>query len=208
MDGRGADGQASALCLLPPAAIRQGLADVGFVEGDNLTIEYRYGEGANEARLADLAKELVDLGVEVIVTAGSASIRPAMAATTTIPIVMVADNADPVSVGYVASLARPGGNVTGLTGLSPEVTAKRMELLKEAVPGMTRVAVMRNPDSPDRETLRAETETAANVLGLQLQALDVRGPQDIEGAFQAASSGGRRGSSCSGTRLRTRTARG
>jgi putative ABC transport system substrate-binding protein len=168
------------------AAIREGLRDLGYVEGDNVAIEYRYGEGANESRLVDLAKELVDSSVDLIITAGSACIRPAMTATTIIPIVMVADNADPVSVGYVASLARPGGNVTGLTGLSPEVTAKRMELLREAVPGMTRVAVLRNPDSPDRETLRSETETAARTLGLQLQALDLRRPEDIDGAFRIA----------------------
>ena len=168
------------------AAIREGLRDRGYVDGENLTIEYRYGEGASESRLVDLAKELVEARVDLIVTAGSACIRPAMTATTTIPIVMVADNADPVSVGYIASLAHPGGNVTGLTGLSPEVTAKRMELLREAVPGMSRVAVLRNPDSPDRETLRSETEAAATALGLQLQALDVRRPEEIDGAFQAA----------------------
>ena len=168
------------------AAIRAGLRDAGYVEGATVTMDYRYGEGANEAGLLDLARSLVAAPVDLIVTAGSACIRPAMAATTTIPIVMVADNADPVSVGYVASLAHPGGNVTGLTGLSPEVTAKRMELLKEVVPGMTRVAVLRNPDSPDRDTLRAETDAAANALGLQLQALDVRRTVDIERAFLAA----------------------
>ena len=168
------------------AAIRAGLRDVGYVEGEAFTMEYRYGEGANEAALVDLARSLVEPPVDLLVTAGSACIRPAITATSTIPIVMVADNADPVSVGYVASLARPGGNVTGLTGLSPEVTAKRMELLKAAVSGMTRVAVLRNPDSPDRDTLRAETEAAAGALGLQLQALDVRRPVDIERAFLAA----------------------
>ncbi len=167
-------------------AVRAGLRDAGYIEGGNIAVEYRYGEGANESRLIDLARELVGARVDVIITAGSACIRPAMMATTSLPIVMVADNADPVSVGYVASLARPGGNVTGLTGLSPEVTAKRMELLKEAVPGMTRVAVLRNPDSPDRDTLRADTEAAASALGLQLQALDVRRTEEIDEAFQAA----------------------
>jgi putative tryptophan/tyrosine transport system substrate-binding protein len=168
------------------AAIRAGLRDVGYVEGEAFTMEYRYGEGANEAGLVDLARSLVEAPVDLIVTAGSACIRPAMTATATIPIVMVADNADPVSVGYVASLAHPGGNVTGLTGLSPEVTAKRMELLKAAVPGITRVAVLRNPDSPDRDTLRAETEAAARALGLDLQPLDVRRADEIERAFQGA----------------------
>jgi putative ABC transport system substrate-binding protein len=171
------------------AAIRAGLHDVGYIEGETLTMEYRYGDGANEAGLVDLARSLVDARVDLIVTAGSACIRPAMTATTTIPIVMVADNADPVSVGYVASLAHPGGNVTGLTGLSPEVTAKRLELLKEVVPSMTRVAVLRNPDSPDRDTLRAETEAAASALGVQLQALDIRKPEDIDRAFVAAVEG-------------------
>jgi putative ABC transport system substrate-binding protein len=129
---------------------------------------------------------LVRLGVDLIVTGGSASIGPAKRATMTIPIVMVADNADPVEAGYVASYAQPGGNVTGLTGLSPDVTAKRMEFLKEAVPGMSRVAVLRNPTSPDRQTLWSETTTAARALGLQLQALDITGPSQLDSLFGAA----------------------
>jgi putative ABC transport system substrate-binding protein len=165
-------------------AIREGLRDLGYIEGRHIAIERR--DAASEGDLPALAAELVRLGVDVIVTAGSASIRPAMGATTTIPIVMVADNADPVAVGYVASYARPGRNVTGLTGLSPDVTAKRMELLKEAVPGMSRVAVLRNPASPDRQTLWSETITAARALGLQLQALDLAAPDQLEGLFQAA----------------------
>jgi len=122
----------------------------------------------------------------VIVTGGSASIGPAKRATMTIPIVMVADNADPVVAGYVASYAQPGGNVTGLTGLSPDVTAKRMEFLKEAVTGMSRVAVLRNPTSPDRQTLWSETTTAAHALGLQLQALDITDPSQLDNLFDAA----------------------
>ena len=165
-------------------AIRQGLRALGYVEGHNIAIEHR--EAKTEADLSALAAELVRLGVDVIVTAGSASIRPAMQATTTIPIVMVADNADPVDAGYVTSYARPGGNVTGLTGLSPDVTAKRMQLLKEAVPGMSRVAVLRNPASPDRETLWSETSTAARAVGLQLHALDVTNPDQLESLFEAA----------------------
>jgi putative ABC transport system substrate-binding protein len=166
------------------AAIRQGLQALGYVEGRNITIEHRFAP--TEADLPVLATELVSLGVDVIVTGGSASIRPAMQATGTIPIVMVADNADPVAVGYVTSYAHPGGNVTGLTGLSPDVTAKRMELLKEAVPGMARVAVLRNPASPDRQTLWSETTTAAHALGLQLQALDVTNPGQLDSLFGAA----------------------
>jgi putative ABC transport system substrate-binding protein len=165
-------------------AIRQGLRDLGYIEGRDIAIERR--DATSEGDLRALAAELVHLSVDVIVTAGSASIRPAMEATTTIPIVMVADNADPVAVGYVASYARPGRNVTGLTGLSPDVTAKRMELLKEAVPGMSRVAVLRNPTSPDRQTLWSETTTAARALGLQLQALDLAASSQLEGLFQAA----------------------
>ena len=165
-------------------AIRQGLQALGYVEGRNIAIEHR--AAATEAELPVLAAELVRLGVDVIVTGGSASIRPAMQATMTIPIVMVADNADPVAVGYVTSYAHPGGNVTGLTGLSPDVTAKRMELLKEAVPGMSRVAVLRNPASPDRETLWSETSTAARAAGLQLHALDVTNPDQLESLFEAA----------------------
>jgi putative tryptophan/tyrosine transport system substrate-binding protein len=165
-------------------AVRQGLRALGYVEGQNVTIERR--DATVEAELPTLATELVRLGVDVIVTGGSASIRPAMEATRTIPIVMVADNADPVVAGYVTSYAHPGGNVTGLTGLSPDVTAKRMELLKEAVPGMSRVAVLRNPASPDRETLWSETTAAARSLGLQLQALDVTSPGQLESLFEAA----------------------
>ena len=165
-------------------AVRQGLRALGYVEGQSITIEHRYA--TVEAELPTLATELVRLGVDVIVTGGSASIRPAMQATRTIPIVMVADNADPVVAGYVTSYAHPGGNVTGLTGLSPDVTAKRMELLKETVPGMTRVAVLRNPASPDRETLWSETTAAARSLGLQLQALDVTSPGQLESLFEAA----------------------
>jgi putative tryptophan/tyrosine transport system substrate-binding protein len=165
-------------------AIRQGLRALGYVEGRNVAIESLYAK--TEADLPALAAKLVRLGVDVIVTGGSASIRPTMQVTTTIPIVMVADNADPVDAGYVTSYARPGGNVTGLTGLSPDVTAKRMELLKEAVPGMSRVAVLRNPASPDRQTLWSETAAAARALGLQLQALDLTNPDQLKSLFEAA----------------------
>ena len=165
-------------------AIRQGLLAVGYVEGRTIAFERRVAK--TEADLPGLAAELVRLNVDVIVTAGSASIRPSMQATTTIPIVMVADNADPVVSGYVMSYARPGGNVTGLTGLSPDVTAKRMELLKEVVPGMSRVAVLRNPASPDRETLWSETTAAARALGVQLHAMEVASKSQLDGLFQTA----------------------
>jgi putative ABC transport system substrate-binding protein len=165
-------------------AIRQGLRVLGYVEGQNIAIEHRYAKA--EADLPALAAELVRLDVDLIVTGGSASIRPAKRATMTIPIVMVADNADPVEAGYVASYSQPGGNVTGLTGLSPDVTAKRMEFLKEAVPGMSRVSVLRNPTSPDRQTLWSETTTAARALGLQLHALDITNAGQLDSLFEAA----------------------
>jgi len=165
-------------------AIRRGLLDLGYIEGRTVIIEHRYAH--TETQLPDLAAELVRLKPDVIITGGSAAIRPVQRATETIPVVMVADNADPVVAGYVTSYAQPGGNVTGLTGLSPEVTAKRMELLNEAVPRMARVAVLRNPTSPGRETLWAETTVAAHALGLQLQPLDITEGSQIERLFEAA----------------------
>jgi putative ABC transport system substrate-binding protein len=168
------------------AALQEGLRELGYVEGKNLAVETRYGDGRQE-RGPELAAELVALNPDVLVTMTSGSIRPAMRATSTIPIVMVADNADPVAVGYVASLAHPGGNVTGLTGLTAETTQKRLQLLQEAVLGLSRVGVLHNPDSADREVLRSETEAAARVLGLQIQPLEARRPDELEGAFETAS---------------------
>jgi ABC-type uncharacterized transport system substrate-binding protein len=121
-------------------AFRQGLRELGYVEGKNIVIEYRYAEGKLD-RLSALAVELVRLGVDVIVLAGPASIRPAKEATSTIPIVM-ANDADPVGSGVVASLARPGGNITGLSNLAPEISGKRLELLKEIVPRLLRLAIL------------------------------------------------------------------
>lgn len=175
--------------LAPPTmrvdAVLEGLRELGYVEGQHVAFEYRYANGA-EARLPELASELVALGPQVIVTINSAAIRPAMNATKTIPIVMVADNADPVAVGYIASLARPGGNVTGVAGLSPAVTQKRLQLLKETVPGLARVGMMRNPASQDRDTLWSETEAAARTLGLELLALDVRTADELDAVFALA----------------------
>src|SRR6266705_2114851 len=121
-------------------AFRQGLRELGYVEGKNIVIEYRWAEGKTE-RLPDLAAELVRLKVDIIVTAGAAVTRPAKEATSTIPIVMSFDN-DPVGSGFVASLARPGGNITGLSTLAPELSGKQLELLKETVPKLSRVAVL------------------------------------------------------------------
>ena len=164
-------------------AIRRGLADLGHVDQRTIAIEYRHA--SSERQLPDVAADLVRLKPDVIVTAGSAAIRPVQQATSTIPIVMVADNDDPVAAGYVATYAHPGGNVTGLTGLSPEVTAKRLELLKQAVPAMTRVGVLRNPMSPGRETLWNETSTAARAVGLELRALDVTGADQLDRVVEA-----------------------
>jgi putative tryptophan/tyrosine transport system substrate-binding protein len=165
-------------------AFRQGLRDLGYVEGKNIVIEYRWAEGKSE-RLPDLAADLVRLKVDIIVTAGPAAIRPAKEATSTIPIVMSFDN-DPVGSGFVASLARPGGNITGLSALFPELSGKRVELLKEVVPQLSRMAAFGTSNQPGTDQTLRETERAAAVLGVQLQFLEIRDPKDVETAFQAA----------------------
>jgi putative ABC transport system substrate-binding protein len=169
------------------AAINQGLRKLGYIEGQNITIEYRYAEGKFE-RLPVLAAELVRLNVDVIVTGGSTATRAAKEATSTVPIVMTQDN-DPVASGFVASLARPGGNVTGLSTLRPEISGKRLELLKEIVPGLSRVGVLGASDNPGNAQALKEVELAAGVLKVQLQYLDIRSPKDIEPAFQEARKG-------------------
>jgi len=166
---------------------RQGLRDLGYVEGKNIVIEWRYAEGKLN-RLPSLANELVSLKVDVIVSGGPAVTRAAKEATSTIPIVMGFDN-DPVGSGFVASLARPGGNITGLSNFAPEMSGKRLELLKEIVPKLSRVAVLGESTQPGNAQILKETELAAGTFGVQLQSLDVRGPKDIETAFQAASKG-------------------
>jgi ABC-type uncharacterized transport system substrate-binding protein len=163
-------------------AFRQGLRDLGYVEGKNIAIEYRFAEG-KEDRLRELAAELVRLKVDIIVAAASAA--AAKDATKTIPIVFAAA-ADPVASGIVASLAQPGGNVTGLTILAPELTGKRLELLKEAFPRVTRVAFLRNPTGINSPIVWKEAEAASQSLGLQLQSLEVRSLDDFERAFEAA----------------------
>ena len=168
-------------------AFRQGLRELGYVEGKNIVIEWRYAEGKLD-RLPALAAELVRLKVDVIVTGGSGSTRAAKEATNTIPIVMTQDH-DPVGNGFVASLARPGGNITGLSTLSPELSGKRLELLKEIVPKLSRVAVLGTSTNPGNAQALRETELAAGAFGVKLQYLDVRGPKDIETAFRAASKG-------------------
>jgi len=166
---------------------RQRLRELGYVEGKNIVIEYRWAEGKLD-RFPALAAELVRLKVDVIVTWGPTATLSAKEATNTIPIVM-ANDADPVASGVVASLARPGGNITGFSTLSPELSGKRLELLKEIVPKLSRVAVLGASTSTSSALALRETELAAGALGVQLQFLDVQTPNDIEIAFRAASKG-------------------
>src|SRR6266542_1030679 len=168
-------------------AFRDGLRELGYVEGKSIVIEWRYAEGKPD-RLPALAAELVRFKVDVIVTAGPASTRPAKEATSAIPIVMGFDN-DPVGSGVVASLARPGGNVTGLSTLAPEISGKQLELLKEIVPRLSRVAVLGTSTEPGNAQALREVELAAKAFGVQLQHLDVRDSKDIETAFRAATKG-------------------
>jgi putative ABC transport system substrate-binding protein len=160
---------------------------LGYVEGKNIAIEYRYTEGELD-RLPDLAAELVRLNVDVIVTAAISSVRAAKKATATIPIVF-ASVGDAVDSGLVSSLARPGGNATGLTFLAPELDGKRLELLKEAFPKVTRVAFLWRVPAARGDPLK-ETEAVAKTLRLRLQSVAVKGPDDFESAFKAAKSGG------------------
>jgi len=166
-------------------AFRQGLRELGYTEGKNIVIEYRYAEGKPD-RLSELADELVRLNVDAIVTAGPTVTRAAKEATATIPIVM-AFAGDPVGSGFVASLARPGGNITGLSSLSPEISGKQLELLKEIVPKLSRVAILGSSTEPANPQSLKEIELAAGAFGVQLQYLDVLGPKDIETAFRTAS---------------------
>jgi putative ABC transport system substrate-binding protein len=163
-------------------AIRRGLAALGYVEGRNVLFEYRYAEGRPE-RLPDLAVDLVRSKPDVIIAAGGDVAPFAKQATGTVPIVMIT-SADPVQGGLVTSLARPGGNVTGVTFASSELAGKRLQFLKEAAPGVTRVAVLWNPDHPDGEF--PATQAAGRSLGVQIQSLEVRGHDDFAGAFAAA----------------------
>src|SRR5215813_6505103 len=165
-------------------AFRQGLRVLCYVERKNITIEYRDTEGKIE-RYSDLASDLVSLKVDVIFVASTPGALAAKNATKTIPIVFTSVG-DPVESGLVASLARPGGNITGLSTLAPDLSGKALELLKETVPKVSRVAVIWNPENPGKTHSLRETEVAARAFGSQLQPLEVRGPSDIEPAFQAA----------------------
>jgi putative tryptophan/tyrosine transport system substrate-binding protein len=168
-------------------AFRQGLRELGYVDGKNIVIEYRYADGKLD-RLPALAAELVRLKVDIMVSSGPPSTRAAKEATITIPIVMGFDN-DPVGNGFVASLARPGGNITGLASLAPELSGKRLELLKETIPKLSRVAVLGTSTNPGNAQTLKETELAAGSMRMQLQYLDVLDPKDIETAFRDSSKG-------------------
>ena len=165
-------------------AFRQGLRNLGYVEGKNLIIEFGYADG-NFDRIPTLISELIRLKVNVLVTAGPSLTGPARQATTTIPIVMTNDN-DPVGNGFVVSLARPGGNITGLTGLARELSGKRLELLKDIFPKLSRAAILGISDIPGNAQAVRETELAAAPLGVQTRHLEIRAAKDIELAFREA----------------------
>jgi putative tryptophan/tyrosine transport system substrate-binding protein len=175
-------------------AFRQGLRELGYEEGKNIVIEYRYAE-LKPDRVPALAAELVRLKVDVIVTGGGGLTRAAKEATTTIPIVMTQDS-DPVANGFVASLARPGGNITGLSNFAPEISGKQLELLKEVVPKLSRVAVFGTSTGTTTALSLKEVEPAAGAFGVKLQILHISGPKDIETAFRAAGEGRAGASSC------------
>jgi putative tryptophan/tyrosine transport system substrate-binding protein len=168
-------------------AFRRGLSDLNYVEGKNIVIEYRYAEGKLD-RVRELAVELVRLKVDVIVSGGPSATRPAKEATRTIPIVMGQDT-DPVGNGFVASLARPGGNITGLSTLAPEISGKQLELLKEIIPRLARVAFLGMSNEPGNAQALREIELAARAHGIKLQNLDIRDSKDIENGFRQASQG-------------------
>lgn len=166
-------------------ALRTGLRELGYVEGRNLAIEFRWAEGMY-GRLPELAAELVRLKVDVIVTAGTPAVRAAKQATTTIPVVM-AQIADPIAIGVVTSLARPGGNLTGLTYFVPELMAKRLELLKEAMPRTRQIAVLLNQDNVVKESILQSMAVTAKSLNVELQRFELRAPDEFDSAFAAMS---------------------
>ncbi|HEY3138557.1 MAG TPA: ABC transporter substrate-binding protein [Blastocatellia bacterium] len=168
-------------------AFRQGLRELGYVEGKNIVIEQRYAEDKLD-RLSALAAELVSLKVDIIVTGGPSPTRAAKEATTTIPIVMT-QVGDPVATGFVASLAQPGGNITGLSTLAPGLSGKRLELLKETISKLSRVAVLGTSTNPETAQSLEEVDLAARALKVKLQYLDILDPKDIGTAFQAAGKG-------------------
>ncbi len=168
--------------------LRDGLRDHGYVEGQNIAIEIRSAEG-NYDRLPSLASELADLKVDVLVAFGIKALAAARSATATIPIVIPATSSDPIAMGLVSSLSRPGGNVTGSTTFGPEIMAKRLELLKELVPGMTRVAVLVNPANSSLGPMFNEMNNAAKSLSLSLEPFEVQTRGDFDRVFAAMAKG-------------------
>jgi putative ABC transport system substrate-binding protein len=173
---------------VPLWSFREGLRELGYVHGKNIVVEYRFAEDRNE-RLSELASEMVRSKMDLIVTHATPATSAAKQATSTIPIVMLAAG-DPVGTGLVASLARPAGNITGLAMIDVGLAAKRLELLKEALPKLSRVAVLRNPANPGGQAQSRETEAAARSLGLDLHIVNVRDPRELEGAFAALANAG------------------
>src|SRR5262245_27748892 len=170
----------------PPSYIepfRQGLRDLGHIEGQNIVIDYGLGQSVGQLPL--IASDLVERKVDVLVASGTPSVLPARNATRTIPVVIVAA-IDPIGIGLVKSLARPGGNVTGLTALHTDLTGKRIELLREFLPNLSRVAFLSHGANPGHAQYVREAERAAATLGVQLQVLTVQGPDDFEEAFRSA----------------------
>jgi putative ABC transport system substrate-binding protein len=163
-------------------AFRQGLRELGYIEGQNIVIEYRFAQRKLN-RLPDLAAELVRLKLDVIFAFSAPAVRALKKATTTLPIVTV--SGDPVRAGFVASLARPGGNITGLANLTPELVGKRLELLKEVIPQVSRVAILWNSVESSAGLRMRETQSAAASLGIELQPLEVKGLKNLEDAFSA-----------------------
>ncbi len=169
------------------AAFRQGLRELGWDEGRNIVVEMRFADGKLD-RLSRLAQELLGLNVSLIVAQNTPAARAAIAATRTVPIVMV-EVGDPVATGFVTNLARPGGNVTGLTNMARDLTQKRLQVLKEAVPSATRIAVIMDPNDPVVAPQWRDAQSGAERLGIHLQRLEVRNADDLRRAFQMAVAG-------------------
>ena len=166
---------------------RQALREAGYIEGQNIAVEHHFAEGRSD-RAAEIAAELVRRPIDVIVAHATPSAHAAKNATQTIPVVL-APVSDPVATGLVASLARPGGNITGVSDMSPDLAAKRLELLREVLPGMTRVGFLGSMRDPNTRTFLRETQAAAETLGLQLQSVLVAGPEQFESAFDTLTQG-------------------
>jgi putative tryptophan/tyrosine transport system substrate-binding protein len=169
-------------------AFRKGLSELGYVEGQNIVIEWRFAEGKRE-RQTSLAADLVRLNVECIIATGTSAVHAAMQATSTIPIIMENMGDDPVQQGFVASLARPGGNITGFTIMGGDLAGKRLEIVKEVLPKVSRVAILRDPGNPATSAYLKETEAVAGALGVQLQSIEAHGGSDLVNVFRAATKG-------------------